>query len=96
MRAYLAGGLLAILASLAGWGWWQHSRAVAAETRAATAEARAAALDEATRALSRHIATVQDQRDHWRAVASDLETKEGADEPLNDYERAVLDRVRAP
>ncbi len=47
-------------------------------------------------ALSAHVRGLQATAAHWRNVAAELETYEGHDEPLNPYERAVLDRVRNP
>lgn len=94
-RALLPAALLLALA-LGGWGWWQHQRAQAATTRATAAEALVAGYAEASRLLDRHLQAVAAERDRWAAVAAELDQMEGADEPLNAYERAVLDRVRQP
>lgn len=91
---YLLPGLLAMLLAAGGWGWWQHRRAVDALARATAAEARVVGLQEAAAALDRHLRTVAAERDRWAAIAAEVDQLEGADEPLNAYGRAVLDRVR--
>ena len=96
MTRYLLSAALALALALGGWGWWQHQRAVAALARAEAAEARAAGLEEAARALDRHLQRVAAERDRWAAIATEVGQMEGADDPLNAYERAVLDRVRNP
>lgn len=94
MRGFLPPLLICIL-TLAGFGWWQHGRAEAALSRAKTAEAQVAGYQEAAAMLDGHLQAVRAERDRWATVAAELEKMEGADEPLNAYERAVLDRVRA-
>jgi hypothetical protein len=91
-RLALAGLLLAALAG--GYGRWQHGVAVAERARADAAEAREVGLREAARVLDAHLQRVARDRDHWQAVAAELDEIGGGDEPLNDYGRAVLDRVR--
>lgn len=49
---------------------------------------------EARIALESHLDRVAADAEHWRKKASDLAAKEGANESLNPYERAVLDSLR--
>lgn len=74
-----------------------------AETRLTAAEANLVvhqmALAQAKTArvvLESHLDRVAAQAEHWRQTASDLSAKEGANEALNPYERAVLDSLRRP
>lgn len=96
MMAKVAGWLLVVALLLGGWGWWQGTRVVAATARAEAAEAKVAGYKEAAALLDSHLIKVRAERDRWAAMATELELLEGVDEPLNDYERAVLDRVRKP
>lgn len=96
MWAKIAAGLAVALLASGGasyllWGRWQ-----AARDRADRAEARAEAQERAIGSLDAYLATMEAERDRWRQAAQELETVEGRDEPLNPYERAVLDRVRTP
>lgn len=83
--AILIAALLAQTWRLSAW----RDRATAAEAQVASYRAAAVALDA-------HLTAAKAERDHWRDVAQDLSNVEGRDEPLNTYERAVLDRVRQP
>ena len=85
--------LAAICAAVAAVQTWRVDRLA---ERAAAAEALAAGYAEGARKLDEYLVVVSRERDRWRAVAEELETVEGRDDPLNDYERAVLDRVRRP
>lgn len=49
---------------------------------------------EARAALETHLDRVAADAEYWRNKASDLSKKEGANESLNPYERAVLDSLR--
>lgn len=49
---------------------------------------------EARAVLEAHLDRVTANAERWRALASDLSTREGVDEALNPYERAVLDSLR--
>lgn len=49
---------------------------------------------EARAALETHLDRVAADTAHWRKKASDLQSKAGANESLNPYERAVLDSLR--
>lgn len=75
----------------------------AAEYRIEVAEQNLAvktkALQQALQAsvvLQDHLDRTAADAEHWEKVATDLEEKDGADEALNDYERAVLDSLLAP
>lgn len=46
--------------------------------------------------LQSHLDRAAADAEHWQKVASDLAEKEGADETLNPYERAVLDSLLGP
>lgn len=85
--------LAALAAALAAVQTWRVGRLT---DRAETAEALAAGYADGARKLDDHLRAVAAERDRWRAVAEELETVEGRDDPLNAYERAVLDRVRNP
>lgn len=66
-------------------------------TTEASLAAKTRALEQAREAravLDAHMDRVARDAAHWRRVAADLSEKEGADEPLNPYERAVLDSLR--
>lgn len=100
MRAILAGAVLALSASLVGFGLWQKSRAekaeelaVRMEQRALSAEAEVRAHEVSMKALEDHLSRTREDRDRWADVARELETKEGKDETLNPYLRAVLDSL---
>ncbi len=90
-RAILTLALIA--AVLAGVQTWRVGRL---QDRAEAAEAQVSAYQEAARVLSAHVRAAEAEREKWRTVAEELSTVEGRDDPLNPYERAVLDRVRAP
>ena len=51
---------------------------------------------EARAVLQSHLDRAAADAEYWRQMASDLSEKEGADEALNPYERAVLDSLRRP
>ncbi|MBV7408782.1 hypothetical protein [Maritimibacter sp. DP1N21-5] len=85
------------LAAVGGGTWWVMSlrQDVAQLTRERDAALRTIeAHEEAARVLDAHIKFQTAERQRWEQIAKDLETMEGADEPLSDYGRAVLDRVR--
>ena len=88
-RIIIALTLIGALTAALWWGREQYQRAEAAE-------AQVAGYQEAARVLSAHVRAAEAERQRWRAVAEELSTVEGRDEELNPYERAVLDRVRAP
>ncbi len=55
------------------------------------------ALNQAVKAgsvLQSHLDRATANADYWQKKASDLSTKEGANEILSPYERAVLDSLR--
>lgn len=66
-----------------------------ATERAERAESEASGLREAQRGLERQLHFLEEERARWEAVIEELGQLEGANEPLNDYGRAVLERVRA-
>lgn len=51
---------------------------------------------EARAVLQSHLDRAATDAEYWRQMASDLAEKEGANEALNPYERAVLDSLRRP
>lgn len=93
---YALPALLALCLALGGFGWWQQRRADAATARADLAERQVAGYREAAAMLDQHLQATLAERDKWAAIAADLDKMEGADEPLNAYGRAVLDRLRNP
>ncbi|MBV7408212.1 hypothetical protein [Maritimibacter sp. DP1N21-5] len=85
------------LAAAAGGTWWILSlrQDVADLTRERDAALRTIeAHEEAARVLDAHIQFQTAERQRWEQIAKDLDNMEGADAPLSDYGRAVLDRVR--
>lgn len=73
------------------------------EKRLETSESNLAVMTKARDQAIQASAILQDHLDrtaadaeHWQQVVNDLEEKDGADEALNDYERAVLDSLLAP
>jgi hypothetical protein len=91
---FIAGGLGVALMTLF-WSWDERGERIDALTddlRAANASI--AAHEEAAAVLDAHYRREREAAARWEAVAEELSHTEGADEPLNDYERAVLERVR--
>jgi hypothetical protein len=84
--------LLVVVSLAAAWQHWRMGRLT---NQLHNAEQQLSAYREATKALNHYIEKAQAANQHWQGVLRDLETKGGRDEPLNDYERAVLDSVRA-
>lgn len=83
--------LLLITSLAAAWQFWRADRMRA---RLTVAEQQLEAHREANKVLNHYIEKVQAANQHWQGVLRDLEVKGGRDDPLNDYERAVLDSVR--
>lgn len=77
--------VLALLATITGWGLWQRSRAVSAEERAGAAEAQVAGYTEAARMRAVQDARLAQLREDAAALDRDLQTQEGADAPLSHY-----------
>lgn len=90
----LAIGLAVLSLGLGGTGFFYREKSLKLGADLVAARAVAEGLRRTTLALQTHIQEVEAEREHWRLVATELEVVEGADEPLNPYERAVLDRVR--
>lgn len=100
MIKYIISALALSVVFLAGFAHYQARAAnraeflrVAAEQRASAAEQRSQALEVANTALQAHLDRARVDRDNWQKVAADLETKEGKDETLNPYLRALLDSL---
>ena len=101
--------LVAITSLVGAVGYYHTQNAIlasklsSAEMRVSIAEAnvavqkRALAQANAARAvLESHLDQAEQDAERWRKTASDLSSKEGANEALNAYERAVLDSLRRP
>lgn len=84
---------LLVLCSI-GFGAWEKTRADKAVSRAEKAEGTLEAYKKANAVLNIHLREAEADRAKWAQVASELETKEGADESLSPYLRAVLDRLQ--
>ena len=67
-----------------------------AESNLAVQQRALAQALEARAVLQSHLDRAATDAEYWRQMASDLAEKEGADETLNPYERAVLDSLRRP
>ena len=67
-----------------------------AESNLAVQQRALAQALEARAVLQSHLDRAAADAEHWQKVASDLAEKEGADETLNPYERAVLDSLLRP
>ena len=67
-----------------------------AESNLAVQQRALAQALEARAVLQSHLDRAAADAEYWRQMASDLAEKEGADEALNPYERAVLDSLRRP
>lgn len=108
MKGYLIRvGMTALAFTLVySYGSFRQNAALKAELNAARIEAQVErsnvaakqeALDQALRAnsaLQFHFDRVTESAAYWRKKASNLALKEGANETLNPYERAVLDSLR--
>lgn len=85
--------ILAIVAALATatalWLYVAGLRADLADTHAELAAQR-----EAAQMLDAHLRRQAEQAARWREFVEQSDQIGGADDPLNDYERAILDRVR--
>lgn len=97
MRSYLIAGLAVLMLGLGGTATWYKLKADRLGSALSIERAVTAGLRRSNVALQELMAEVEAEREHWRQVAVELETVEGADEALNPYERAVLERVlRSP
>lgn len=96
IKLWLAAIALSAFTATAAFGAYQKSRADRAQARADAAEALVEGYKEANRILDSHLRKAEQERDRWEQVAQELESEEGIDEPLNSYERSVLERVRRP
>ena len=67
-----------------------------AESNLAVQQRALAQALEARAVLQSHLDRAATDAEYWRQMASDLAEKEGANEALNPYERAVLDSLLRP
>ena len=67
-----------------------------AESNLAVQQRALAQALEARAVLQSHLDRAAADAEYWWQMASDLAEKEGADEALNPYERAVLDSLLRP
>jgi hypothetical protein len=90
----LTAGLSVTVVLLSGWAYITHLRLSAARADLAAARQTVEAYKEAAVKLDEHLQRQAEDAAKWRAIEQETDVIGGADETLNDYERAVLDRVR--
>lgn len=89
--------ILAALCIASAAGWYIYAlRGHVTDLKADLRDARAVieAHEEAAAVLDAHIIYQRDQAAKWEQRAKDFAELEGADAPLGDYGRAVLDSLR--
>lgn len=78
------------------WSWESRGNRIEAQEKAlSAAQATIDAHEQAEAVLQAHYDRLTAETERWQRTVAELSQVEGVDEPLNDYERAVLDRVRA-
>jgi hypothetical protein len=86
-------GVLIVALLSAGGAYIQTQRLERAIERAEEAERYSQGLLRTVSALKSWAETREAEAKRWRETVEGLEQYEGADDPLNDYERAVFDSV---
>lgn len=92
-RIYVLIGTVLITLAAVFWIFFMMGTVRDLRSQLEVSQARVLGLQEANRVLGDHYKRVEEDREHWRQVAADLEREKGIEDTLNDYERAVLDRL---
>lgn len=91
MTRYLIAGTAVV--ALAGWGWWQHSRAEALAANLMAAQSRIVGYEAAAVVHRAHIQRLERITADAVTLDREFQQEEGADAPLDDYLRRGAGRL---